>query len=539
MIPLYDSKGLREMESGARSSGVPELELMETAGAMVWFECRALLKRMISPAARLLMLVGPGNNGGDALVCARFAAASGHEVTVWLPPKLRGARSPSPQTPAGTMLARLEGRGAKFIEFPADLESSLGSCDLVLDGLFGVRQRLPLEGEYLDAVRACVATAKKRSSRRLSHRAPIFVAIDRPSGHPAPPGGVAFPADYTLAISGYNADIFDPSSRAGLGTLVHLPLCFPLEHEEQQRLGRVLTGTDLVQHLPRHNRFAFKKTRGFVALVAGSPDFPGARDLALGGAIAAGAGGLYIAEIAGEGRSKGPAQAIPFDLALGVPPAATCVVAGSGWPAAPGAAREAFLGEAASASQKVPLVIDGGGLGCLARLVAERKIPLPLREGLILTPHPGEFDVLAAALRAAGYLGDEERSCVAAVAKVADLAGCVIVYRASFTVLAVPGRETLLIDEPNQALGFAGSGDVFAGVLAAVIAKNQPETRDIESRILTALALQTIAAKVALASFGYFSAGQYIESLGRLAAGRVSDREIAAALAGEFDANEW
>lgn len=97
----------------------------------------------------------------------------------------------------------------------------------------------------------------------------------------------------------------------------------------------------------------------------------------------------------------------------------------------------------------------------------------------------------------------------------------------------------MLIDEPNQALGFAGSGDVFAGVLAAVIAKNQPETRDIESRILTALALQTIAAKVALASFGYFSAGQYIESLGRLAAGRVSDREIAAALAGEFDANEW
>ncbi|MFD9408491.1 NAD(P)H-hydrate dehydratase [Streptomyces sp. NPDC059989] len=398
---------------------LPEGALMQRAAAGLAAVCAGLLRRVYG--ARVVLLVGPGDNGGDALYAGARLARRGAGVTaVPLDPERMHAGG----------LAALRAAGGRVAQAVPQ------RADLVLDGLLGIGGR----GGLRPAAAALV--------ERIPPGVPV-VAVDLPSGVDADSGEVAGPAvraDVTVTFGAYKPGLLiDPgASRAGVVRLVDIGLELPAPEVE------ALQHADVAGLLPAPTASSDKYRRGVVGIVAGSAQYPGAAVLAVAGALRGGAGAV---------RYVGPGPVA--DAVLARYPE-TLIGPGrvQAWVVGPGLG-EGRAGEVAELlAQDVPVLVDADGLRGLDAGVLRARTAATL-----LTPHAGE----AAALRGvpresveAGRLG--------AVRELAGLYGSTVLLKGSTTLVASGGSPVRVNPTGTPWLATAGSGDVLSGLAGSLLA---------------------------------------------------------------------
>jgi hydroxyethylthiazole kinase-like uncharacterized protein yjeF len=435
---------VREAE-GALMARLPEGALMRRAAAGLAAVCADALERVYG--ARVVILVGSGSNGGDALFAGARLARRGAGVTaVLLVPGRTHAEGLAALRAAGGRAAPPE-RGAAV----------LARADLVLDGITGIGGKGGLRPEAVPLAEAARAA-----------RAAV-VAVDLPSGVDADTGevrGAAVHADVTVTFGTYKpALLVDPAAGlAGALRLIDIGLGADLGAPGLEALQHA----DVAERLPRPGGESDKYRRGVVGIVAGSRRYPGAAVLAVSGALRGGAGAVrYV----GPGGDAVLARHPETLVSTGSPHAAGRVQA---WVAGPG------LGDGADArtavdevlASDVPVLLDADGLRLLDPLTVRRRAA-----PTVLTPHAGEAAALLGRPRE-----EVEARRLDAVRALAARFGATVLLKGSTTLVADPDPALPVRVNPTGTawLATAGSGDVLSGLAGSLLAAGLP-ARDAAS----------------------------------------------------------
>ncbi|MBK9070514.1 MAG: NAD(P)H-hydrate dehydratase [Myxococcales bacterium] len=445
MRPVVSIADMLALETALMARGVPQSELMRRAGAGVADVVLARWRQ--APAARVVVVCGPGNNGGDGYVVARVVAAAGVPVRVWAvaPPRTEAARTASADAAADGVIAR-ELKPFAMAAYLADVEGAL-----VVDSIFGTGVARAVDGAAAQAIAAYP-------------RAAYVIAVDVPSGINADTGiaAAAVRADMTVACGAYKlAHAVSPGlGLVGIVRFADIGLS-PAETNAVAR-AQLISPRDAAAWLPREAAEAHKGVRGHVLCVGGGPGMRGAGRLAAYGALRAGAGTVVlVAPDNVEVRAPAPVMTSwAQDAALWTRPAHACVVG-------PGLGRDADAIEALARALRsdLPLVIDADALNLLA--AGEVRMPAARRDAgvTVLTPHPGEAARLLD-LSVAEVQADRVAAALALAARFRVTA----VLKGEGTVIA-HGARVLVVAAHVPALATAGSGDVLAGVLASLLAQ--------------------------------------------------------------------
>ncbi|HYI59486.1 MAG TPA: NAD(P)H-hydrate epimerase [Microlunatus sp.] len=378
--------------------------------------------------ARVLILVGPGNNGGDALYAGQRLARRGCAVTA-----VQALGRPHE---AG--LAALRGAGGRFIDGESLAEHDLTDVDLIIDGVLGIGGRPGLP----DDLAALVAGA-------AGSEIPI-VAVDLPSGvdtdtGQAPAGSVQ--AIRTVTFGGYKpCHLIEPAaSRAGEVEVVDIGL------DPSHTVPALASweAADVAAHWPLPGPTSDKYARGVVGIDTGSTAYSGAGVLSTFGAVYGGAGMVRFLGAPGSAEIIG--RELP-NVVFSEGRVQSWLV-GSGW----GDRADGDDVIAGLVDEGLPLVIDADGLA---------HLPDRLPGTTLLTPHAGELARLLGVERA-----EVTADPVAAVRRAADETGATVLLKGATQLVATPGTETVEVAVPGPAwTGQAGSGDVLGGLCAAVLA---------------------------------------------------------------------
>jgi hydroxyethylthiazole kinase-like uncharacterized protein yjeF len=441
MQALYSVAEIRHIERAA-ASALPSGTLMQRAGRS-GADCAL---EMLG-GGYVLVLAGPGNNGGDALEAAANLADAGIDVSVL---HLPGSGAVAPETAAA--LARARAAAVDFLDvLPPEQE-----WGLVVDGLFGIGLARPLEG----AARALVLA--------LNSRAGPVLALDVPSGLDADTGaligadGVAIRATRTLTFIGNKPGLHTFLGRDVAGEVLLDTL--GIASLPPASAGINDPAVFAAQLTPRlHN--THKGSFGDVAVVGGAAGMTGAAVLAARGALFAGAGRVFVASL-----DPGPAYdslqpEIMFRNASGFDGAHSTQVLGPGM----GKAGAAIRALEQALDGPAPLVLDADALNLLA---ASPNLQQRLAErsgAAILTPHPLEAARLLG-VTAAVVQADR----LAAARELAARFGAVVVLKGSGSVIAGVDGMALINPTGNPGLATGGSGDVLAGVCASLLAQGWP-----------------------------------------------------------------
>ncbi len=421
-------------------------------------ELRAIVEsRHTDPAQRVGVFCGPGNNGGDGVAAARLLLEAGYRVRAFLV----GERSK--MTPdAKAMEERLVQAGGALE--PLDLEDRrltawLSTCDCVVDALFGVGLKRPLEGEFLAAV--------EWMNRQ---RTPV-VSCDLPSGVDGDTGGIlgaAVQAHTTVTFTCAKPGLYlgEGAGCAGKAEVEHIGIPGELVRE------LVWRGPETVEVIPNYARLflprrpaaAHKGEFGKIFMLAGAEGYTGAPVLAARAAVRTGAGLVFL----GVPREIYPIVAVKCEEAMAFPlpgeydeilgKARGCDVALIG----PG------LGQSPEVRQLVrslladldcSVVLDADGINALSGhidILDRRSAPT------ILTPHEGEFARLTGC-------APPVRDKVGAARAFARAHRCTLVLKGRGTVTAAPDGRCWINGTGNPGMAKGGSGDVLAGMIAALL----------------------------------------------------------------------
>lgn len=433
----------------AVASGVPGLSLMEAAGQAVADAAR----RMVAPGARVAVLCGPGNNGGDGFVAARLLKRASYDVRLFLAGE-RAALSGD----AAEMARRFDGPVRRLD--PAQLDS----LHLVIDALFGAGLSRPLDGDVAEVVAAVAANGT-----------PVL-AVDVPSGLDGATGEASGPvlrAAETVTFFRLKPGHLLYPGRALCGRVRLADIGIPARVLAEIGVrtfanGPALWGGALRWPQPDAHKYA----RGHAVAVSGPAAQTGAARLGARGALRAGAGLVTVASpldaVSVNAHHLTAIMLKPFEGPEGLSeilsdPRKNAVLIGPG-----GGVGEAMcrLVEAALRSPAA-VVLDADALtsfaGGLARLVT--AIAARPARPVVLTPHDGEFERLFG--RVAGTRLDRARQGAAA-------SGAVVLLKGADTVIAAPDGRAAITSNAPAWLATAGSGDVLGGIVTGLLAQGVP-----------------------------------------------------------------
>ena len=499
MFTLATAAQMKELDRVAiEERGIPSLELMEAAATAVAERAAALLRKkgchISGRSASLLVMkqggqeptpeeqaeidamrelvenqkdtriavfCGPGNNGGDGVAAARLLMGMGFSVRCFL----IGDRSK--MTPdCRAMEERLIAAGGKLESYALDDRMTnvwLSTCDIIIDALFGVGLSREVSGDFYNAI------------LRMNQCRGDVISCDVPSGVNADTGeimGLAVNAHSTVTFTCPKPGLYlgEGGPCAGEVEIADIGIPFDLVHQMIERrtgAARVIPPYATL-NLPRRNPTAHKGDFGRVFILAGSVGYTGAPVLAANAAVRTGAGLVYLgvpADIYSIAAVKCD-EAMPFPLPenydMILKKAQSCDVALIG----PG------LGRAPETEQLVhrlltdlttPVVLDADGINALEGHIdiLDRRTALT-----VLTPHDGEFRRLTGCelpirdrLGAARSFAVEHR--------------CVLVLKGRGTITAAPDGSAFVNTSGNPGMAKGGSGDVLAGMIAALLGQKQ------------------------------------------------------------------
>ena len=471
-LPLYSAQQVRNLDACAiHDCAIDGYTLMQRAAGSAW-----RLLRQHWPAARSVgVLVGPGNNGGDALVLAQLAQREGCAVQVWMladPARLRGE--------AGLAWDDFCAAGLTV----ANADAELAGCDVLVDGLLGTGLSRAVDPAFGDLIARVNASGK-----------PVL-ALDLPSGISADRGvvmGAAVRADLTLSFIGRKQGLYSAAALDYVGQRVFCDLDVPARvYERETPSAWLLPEHAPLSWLPRRARDSHKGRHGHVLAIGGAPGYSGAIRLCAGAALRSGAGLVSVlthpqcrAEVA-TSRPELMVRAIhpeDFSALATALQRATVVAIGPGldtneW-------GRALLAQCLSID--VPVVLDADALN-LMDLQAE----WPAR--CVITPHPGE-----AARLLQITTGEVQADRYAAARHLAEATGAVVVLKGAGTLVASAQGEVLVCAQGNPGMACAGMGDVLTGVIAAALAQapDQPMLRSVAAAVVAhARAGDGVAARI-------------------------------------------
>lgn len=425
--------------------GVPQPVLMENAGR----GAAAVVQRLFADGP-VLVLVGSGNNGGDALVVARSLAAWGREVRVVVSaerkdddPLLHGWEVPS----------ALDGDLDE-----AAWDDALRSATVV-DGVLGTGVSGAPRARQAAVIERVVASGR-----------PV-VALDVPSGVDATTGavpGAAMVGRVTVAFGVPKLGALLHPGRAYVGRHVVVEIGFPPLRPERDAMARVATPMWARAHLPRRGTDTHKNAVGRVTLLAGRAGMAGAAILSARGALSTGAGMVRVVSAAS--NRDAVHAAVPEALFVDAEDdgavrdavaAGGAVVAGPGWGSDDEGAR--ILSEALSEGD-APCVLDADALNLVAAGALDGAA-LASRRPVLLTPHPGE---MARLLPDGPSPTDERPACVRAAA---ERFGCAVLLKGAPSLVAAPDAAVRIDTQSASDLAVGGMGDVLAGVCGTLLAQ--------------------------------------------------------------------
>ncbi|MDN0195160.1 NAD(P)H-hydrate dehydratase [Streptomyces sp. S.PNR 29] len=409
---------------------LPEGALMQRAAAGLAAACADLLGRVYG--SRVVLLVGSGDNGGDALYAGARLARRGAGVTAVLL---------APERAHAGGLAALRRAGGVAVGTGA-AEKLVERADLVVDGIVGIGGK---GGLRPDAVPLAAAAERSRAA---------VVAVDLPSGVDADTGevhGVAVRADLTVTFGTHKPGLLiDPAREyAGSVRLVDIGLELPREPELE-----ALQHVDVARLLPVPAAESDKYRRGVVGIAAGSARYPGAAVLAVAGALRGGAGAVRYVGPAGQAVIARFPETLVSDQG---PRRAGRVQA---WVVGPGAGDDAATVAEVLAAD-VPVLIDADGLR-LAEAGAVRGRTAPT----LMTPHAGEAAALLGVSRE-----EVEGARLASVRELAGRYGATVLLKGSTTLVGDSGGGAVRVNPTGTSwLATAGSGDVLSGLAGSLLA---------------------------------------------------------------------
>ena len=439
--PIYLTRDVRAIETAA--AGAKKPTLMERAGLAAAEVARDVTGGSGKP---VLVIAGPGNNGGDAFVVARHLRKWYYKVTV----VYAGDEKKLPADARAALAAWRKAGGTTVASLPP-----ARSWGLVIDGLFGIGLEREVSGEYARWIAAINASG-----------APVL-ALDVPSGLHSDTGrvlGCAVRAHHTVTFIALKPGLLTLDGPDHCGEL-HL---HPLDLDApalRPPPGHLVGAAALDAVLAPRRRNSHKGDYGSVGVIGGDQGMVGAALLAARAALKFGAGRVYAGLLAPDAPLVDAAQPelmlqdVAEVMKLGH---LSCLAVGPGLGQRPDAA--CWLGAALEAD--VPLVADADALNLiafdekLAGLLRDRRAPA------VLTPHPAE----AGRLLATGTARVQEDRVGAAVALATKLR-CAVALKGAGTVCAFPDGAWHINTSGNPGLASAGMGDVLTGLVAALIAQ--------------------------------------------------------------------
>lgn len=443
--------------------------LMKRAGAAA---AELIMKRLEDAGVeqrRVTLLVGPGNNGGDALACACELREKGAVVNVVLP----GGRRPTSAL-ALAQLERWTQAGGTTYDDPYMTEKA----DCVVDGLFGTGLAKPITGDYLDAV------------LWFNERQALKVSLDIPSGLNPVTGHWtgSYPgcsADVTITFLCVKSGLYmcEGADAAGEIVLNELDVSVPLSPLS-------VIGTDEFPRVLRPRvKNSHKGDYGSVAVIGGTDGMIGASILAARAALISGAGRVTL-----ECRAE---HAPHVDMVYPEIMFATkpvnledfdAIVLGCGL----GTSAEAKARVIEALNCQKPLILDADALNIIAADIKLQDMVLARRAPTVLTPHPGEA---ARLLRrdTAGVTADR----VAACRELAVQTGAIVVLKGAGTVISMRSSRTWINPTGSPMLATGGSGDALAGMIGAMFAQGY----DMVESVLAAVYFHGLSAEGLEAGF--------------------------------------
>ena len=452
--PLHDAESMRTADAEAiEERGIPSLQLMEAAG-----EALAEAVREVAEPGPVRVVCGKGNNGGDGLVAARLLAGTGFEVETLL------------LWPAGELSGDAAANHSRLSEparevGPDQIAEALAGSGCVVDAIFGTgfdgAPRSPAS-EAIEAMNECGA--------------PV-VAADIASGVDGSTGeveGVAANAALTVSFHAAKLGHRVAPGKRSTGELTVADIGIPADSGAEAPAGEITAR--VLGRLPSRGPDSTKFTSGQVVVAGGSRGLTGSVVLSASAAIRAGAGYATVAV---------PGKLEPiFEAKL-------TEVMSRGCASADGSFAEGAAGEILEACEKAAALVLGPGIGrseaaldVARRVAAEAGLPLVLDadglnahagalaalssrpEATVITPHAGELGRLLG--KGSDEIGAHRLACAR---EAAEEGGCVVVLKGDDTIVAAPGGPVAVNVVSAPALATAGTGDVLAGTIGALLAR--------------------------------------------------------------------
>ncbi|APV44883.1 NAD(P)H-hydrate epimerase [Dehalogenimonas formicexedens] len=471
-MKLVTAAEMRLLEKRALESGTSFGDLMHNAGRAVASEICGLFDSF--PGKKALVLVGPGNNGGDGLVAARFLNDAGAITHVYLL---------APRDPGDLVYNEALEAGISPIEVESDagfskLRELLGEADVVVDAIFGTGLGRPIGGA---SAAALTLVAEARNQRPDM----VVIALDLPSGLNADSGEIddsTLAVDYTITLGYAKRGFFLFPGADYTGQILVADIGIP-DGLDDDILSEVIDEHDVLSILPLRPSDAHKGSFGKVMVVAGSTEFIGAASLVCQSAARAGAGLVTLAarqslhpvfaaklvetthlplpetahgEFASEAAEVALARLVKYDAAA----------IGPGLGQSPDTVE--FVHQLLSGiSENTGLVLDADALNALSLTPDWWDI---FNHPAVLTPHTGEFARLSG-LSIGEILANRMEIC----RKNAALWGKVVILKGAHTVVASPDGRIAVSPSANPGLASGGTGDVLTGIITGLLAQGLDE----------------------------------------------------------------
>ncbi|GBF80105.1 NAD(P)H-hydrate dehydratase [Aphanothece sacrum] len=463
---IVTAEQMRQIEGRIFAAGMPVAALMEKAAILTAHSIQELYP--LSQVSRVGILVGPGHNGGDALVIARELHLQGYNICLYCP------------------FSQLK----ELTQYHANYANSLGicsyedielleHCELIIDGLFGFGLTRPLTGIIVEAITI------------LNEWNIPVISIDIPSGLHTDTGevlGIAIKATYTLCLGLWKPIFFQDQALEYIGEARRIDFGIPVKDVRAIVAKpfplQILTKTLAKEFLPLPRPLiTHKYKQGRLLLICGSYRYAGGAILTGLGARASGVGMLSMS--VPESLKPLLVSHLPEALIIECPETKTGAIAGLSPLASdfdqydivacgPGLTQEATNIVENILSVPLPLILDADGLNILAQRVMVSGLSRRVAP-TILTPHLGEFK------RLFPHIADPGGDRITAVKRAAQESGAIILLKGARTAIADPHGTVWLIPESTPALARGGSGDVLTGLIGGLVAQNSG-TQEILSR---------------------------------------------------------
>jgi len=461
---------MREIEARIFAAGMPVAALMEKVGGSIARRVQTLYP--YPQVRRVGVLVGPGHNGGDALVVARELHFQGYEVLIYRPiSKLKELTNQHAQY--------AESLGIPHFEAIAPLQD----CDLLIDGLFG----FGMERQITEPIASDIHQLDRWSKPILS--------IDLPSGLHTDTGevlGTAIKATRTFCLGLWKQGLLQDPALEYVGTAELIDFDIPVADIqavlEAPKVKRVTNDLAIATLPLTRPPVTHKYKQGHLLIVCGSRRYTGGALLTALGARASGVGMLSIA-VPESIKSLLNAQ-LPEALVVGCPETDNGAIAQLNLPegtdlrtfqaiaCGPGLTLEATPIIQGVLNSDCPLVLDADGLNILAILgtqkLSRRTLPT------VLTPHAGEFKRLFP--DAPSPMQDR----ISAVRQAAQTSKAVVLLKGARTAIANPWGHVWIVPESTPALARGGSGDVLTGLLGGLLAQATAQYISVDAIVATA-----------------------------------------------------